>query len=82
MEKANFNKSAQKEQKRPSGKFLRLTDDLNDRINNECSYLGITRNAWITMTLDRELRNAAIERSMEIKYKITHSQEDVSLSNG
>ncbi len=61
-----------KDKKRPTGKFLRLAPDLNERINAECEYLGVARNAWITTVLDRELRRAQIERSIQYDPEIQH----------
>lgn len=59
-----------KDKKRPTGKLVRLVPDLRKRITEECEYLGVAQNAWISMTLDRELRRAQIERVIKYDPKI------------
>jgi hypothetical protein len=73
-----FRQSARKQDR---GLFIRFPDDLRDRIDEECKLLSITRNAWITMVLDKELREAYKERALRLGIKdyINHlSPEDFS----
>ena len=57
--------SKNKKRVRPPGRTVRFSEDLNERIDKECAYLSVTRNAWLSIIIDKELRRAQIERSIQ-----------------
>lgn len=64
--------------KRDRGVFVRLPDELRRRMDEECEYLSITRNAWLTTIIDKELRNSFKERALRLKI-IKHENSNLHL---
>jgi predicted DNA binding CopG/RHH family protein len=42
---------------------LRISDKLLKEIENECEYLGVTRNGWLAMVADLALRHSKKDRT-------------------
>lgn len=72
MSKEDFDKTDKKKEtytppcrKGSTSTTIRLTPYMDQRINEECEKLGMSRNGWLISIIDKELRRANLERMLE-----------------